>query len=100
MCYCFTTVPWTDLQWIEDKFKAKPLLVEANKMAMRAGYNYCEATEAFQVSYESAREAHAARIATSVESGPGHGFRGPRRKRPAFLIPRVLSDHARFRHPP
>src|SRR3977135_892108 len=39
-------------KWIEDKFKAKPLLVEANKMAMRAGYNYCEATEAFQVSYE------------------------------------------------
>jgi len=37
---------------LEDKFKAKPLLVEANKMAMRAGYNYCEATEAFQVSYE------------------------------------------------
>jgi 2-oxoglutarate/2-oxoacid ferredoxin oxidoreductase subunit alpha len=39
-------------KWIEDKFKAKPLLVEANKLAMRAGYNYCEATEAFQVSYE------------------------------------------------
>ena len=39
-------------KWIEDKFKTKPLLVEANKMAMRAGYNYCEATEAFQVSYE------------------------------------------------
>src|SRR6267143_1371308 len=37
---------------IEDKFKTKPLRVEANKMAMRAGYNYCEATEAFQVSYE------------------------------------------------
>src|SRR5271167_3480992 len=39
-------------KWIEDKFKTKPLLVEANKLAMRAGYNYCEATEAFQVSYE------------------------------------------------
>src|ERR1700716_1721330 len=39
-------------KWIEDKFKSKPLLVEANKQAMRAGYNYCEATEAFQVSYE------------------------------------------------
>src|SRR6202035_2105771 len=39
-------------KWIEDKFKAKALLVEANKLAMRAGYNYCEATEAFQVSYE------------------------------------------------
>jgi 2-oxoglutarate ferredoxin oxidoreductase subunit alpha len=39
-------------KWIEDKFAAKPLLVEANKLALRAGYNYCEATEAFQVSYE------------------------------------------------
>src|SRR5580700_1770827 len=39
-------------KWIEDKFKTKPLLIEANKQAMRAGYNYCEATEAFQVSYE------------------------------------------------
>ena len=39
-------------KWIEDKFKTKALLVEANKLAMRAGYNYCEATEAFQVSYE------------------------------------------------
>ena len=38
--------------WLEDKFKNKPLLVEANKLAMKAGYSYCEATEAFQVSYE------------------------------------------------
>jgi 2-oxoglutarate/2-oxoacid ferredoxin oxidoreductase subunit alpha len=38
--------------WIEDKFKNKPLLIEANKLAMRAGYTFCEATEAFQVSYE------------------------------------------------
>src|ERR1700745_1071987 len=34
------------------KFKNKPLLVEANKLAMKAGYSYCEATEAFQISYE------------------------------------------------
>ena len=40
------------LRWIEDKFKAKPVLVEANRLAMQAGYSYCEATEAFQISYE------------------------------------------------
>jgi 2-oxoglutarate/2-oxoacid ferredoxin oxidoreductase subunit alpha len=40
------------VRWIEDKFKSKPLLAEANKLALRAGYSYCEATEAFQVSYE------------------------------------------------
>ena len=39
-------------RWVEEKFKNKPLLVEANKLAMKAGYSYCEATEAFQVSYE------------------------------------------------
>ncbi len=40
------------VRWIEDKFKNKPLLVEANKLALKGGYSYCEATEAFQVSYE------------------------------------------------
>ncbi|HEY6129021.1 MAG TPA: 2-oxoacid:acceptor oxidoreductase subunit alpha [Candidatus Acidoferrum sp.] len=40
------------VRWIEDKFGKKPLLVEANKLAMKAGYSYCEATEAFQISYE------------------------------------------------
>src|SRR5580700_4078993 len=42
----------TALQDLGLDAKSKPLLVEANKLAMRAGYNYCEATEAFQVSYE------------------------------------------------
>ncbi|HYA97805.1 MAG TPA: 2-oxoacid:acceptor oxidoreductase subunit alpha [Methylomirabilota bacterium] len=40
------------VRWVDDKFKAKPLLAEANKLALKAGYTYCEATEAFQVSYE------------------------------------------------
>ena len=40
------------IRWIDDKFSNKPLLAEANKLAMRAGYSYCEATEAFQISYE------------------------------------------------
>jgi 2-oxoglutarate/2-oxoacid ferredoxin oxidoreductase subunit alpha len=38
--------------WLDDKYQKKPLLAEANKLAMKAGYSYCEATEAFQVSYE------------------------------------------------
>ncbi|HKE07955.1 MAG TPA: 2-oxoacid:acceptor oxidoreductase subunit alpha [Candidatus Acidoferrum sp.] len=40
------------IRWIDDKFSKNPLLAEANKLAMRAGYSYCEATEAFQISYE------------------------------------------------
>ena len=39
-------------RWLDDKFAKKPVLAEANKLAMKAGYSYCEATEAFQVSYE------------------------------------------------
>ncbi len=53
MCYWLYNRSMDSTQrWIEDKFKNKPLLVEANKLAMKAGYSYCEATEAFQISYE------------------------------------------------
>jgi 2-oxoglutarate/2-oxoacid ferredoxin oxidoreductase subunit alpha len=53
MCYWLynrSTEP--TVRWISDKFKKKPLLAEANQLAMKAGYSYCEATEAFQISYE------------------------------------------------
>jgi 2-oxoglutarate/2-oxoacid ferredoxin oxidoreductase subunit alpha len=40
------------LRWIQQKFKGKPQYIEANTLALKAGYAYCEATELFQVSYE------------------------------------------------
>ncbi len=53
MCYWLYNRPMeSTYRWLDDKFKNKPLLAEANKLAMRAGYSYCEATEAFQISYE------------------------------------------------
>jgi 2-oxoglutarate/2-oxoacid ferredoxin oxidoreductase subunit alpha len=53
MCYwLYNRSMAPTVRWIEDKFKKKPLLVEANKLALKAGYSYCEATEAFQISYE------------------------------------------------
>ena len=53
MCYwLYNRSMEPTVRWIEDKFKKKPLLVEANKLALKAGYSYCEATEAFQISYE------------------------------------------------
>ncbi len=53
MCYwLYNRSMDSTVRWIEDKFKNKPLLAEANKLAMKAGYSYCEATEAFQISYE------------------------------------------------
>ncbi len=53
MCYwLYNRSMDSTVRWIQDKFSKKPLLVEANKLAMKAGYAYCEATEAFQISYE------------------------------------------------
>ena len=53
MCYwLYNRTMEPTYRWLEDKFKNKPLLVEANKLSMKAGYSYCEATEAFQVTYE------------------------------------------------
>jgi len=53
MCYwLYNRSMESTVRWIEEKFSKKPLLVEANKLAMKAGYSYCEATEAFQISYE------------------------------------------------
>jgi 2-oxoglutarate/2-oxoacid ferredoxin oxidoreductase subunit alpha len=53
MCYwLYNRSMESTVRWIEDKFKKKPLYVEANKLALKAGYSYCEATEAFQTSYE------------------------------------------------
>ncbi|HEX5422709.1 MAG TPA: 2-oxoacid:acceptor oxidoreductase subunit alpha [Candidatus Acidoferrales bacterium] len=53
MCYWLYNRPMdSTVRWINDKFKNKPQLIEANRLAMQAGYSYCEATEAFQISYE------------------------------------------------
>jgi 2-oxoglutarate/2-oxoacid ferredoxin oxidoreductase subunit alpha len=39
-------------RWLNDKFKNKPLLVQANLLAMKAGYSYCDASESFQTTYD------------------------------------------------
>lgn len=40
------------LEWLEAKFKGKPDLIEANQMALRAGYNAGDIRELFQGQYE------------------------------------------------
>jgi 2-oxoglutarate ferredoxin oxidoreductase subunit alpha len=53
MCYwLYNRSMEPTLHWLEEKFKKKPGIVQANRLAMQAGYSYCEATEAFQISYE------------------------------------------------
>jgi len=39
------------LSWIDDKFSARPVVAEANKRALKAGYAYGETTEAFHTHY-------------------------------------------------
>jgi 2-oxoglutarate/2-oxoacid ferredoxin oxidoreductase subunit alpha len=39
------------LSWIDDKFSARPVIAEANKRALKAGYAYGETTEAFHTHY-------------------------------------------------
>jgi 2-oxoglutarate ferredoxin oxidoreductase subunit alpha len=53
MCYwLYNRTMDATYRWLDDKFKAKPILAEANKRALKAGYAYCDAAEAFQVTYE------------------------------------------------
>jgi 2-oxoglutarate ferredoxin oxidoreductase subunit alpha len=53
MCYwLYNRSMDSTLRWLDEKFGNKPILAEANKLAMKAGYAYCDATEAFQTSYE------------------------------------------------
>lgn len=40
------------IEWLESKFAKKPDVAEANISVMKAGLNYCDITQAFQVRYE------------------------------------------------
>ncbi|HWP35712.1 MAG TPA: 2-oxoacid:acceptor oxidoreductase subunit alpha [Thermodesulfobacteriota bacterium] len=40
------------LAWVRRRFRQRPELADANARALQAGWNFCEATEAFQVRYE------------------------------------------------
>jgi 2-oxoglutarate/2-oxoacid ferredoxin oxidoreductase subunit alpha len=42
------------LRWIADRFKAKPVVVEANTRALKAGYAFGETTEMFHTHYRVA----------------------------------------------
>jgi 2-oxoglutarate ferredoxin oxidoreductase subunit alpha len=53
MCYwLYNRSPEATHRWLSEKFAGKPVLAQANTLAMKAGYSYCEATEVFQTSYE------------------------------------------------
>src|SRR3981189_776866 len=98
------------VRWIEEKFKNKPLLVEANKLALKGGYSYCEATEAFQISYEippaqltpglyrsmSGTQALALRFVTAAQKSGLTLFQGSYPITPASDILHELSQYKDF----
>jgi len=45
------------LRYIDDKFGKKPQVAEANRRALKAGYNYGDTTEAFAVKYHVSKAA-------------------------------------------
>ena len=42
----------TTSEWLQKKFKNRPEIAAANIKVMKAGYNFCDITEVFQVRYE------------------------------------------------
>jgi 2-oxoglutarate/2-oxoacid ferredoxin oxidoreductase subunit alpha len=48
--YLFSRPPENTIRFIENKFSNKPMLIEANKRAIEAGYSFAESTELFGTS--------------------------------------------------
>jgi 2-oxoglutarate ferredoxin oxidoreductase subunit alpha len=52
MYYLYNRPMDVSIRWIEQKFAKTPEMVQANTLALKAGFTYCEATEIFHVTYE------------------------------------------------
>jgi 2-oxoglutarate ferredoxin oxidoreductase subunit alpha len=50
--YLFSRPMKVTMDWIEKKFRGKQELIQANQLALKAGFAYCEATEVFEEVYE------------------------------------------------
>ncbi|MFA6541143.1 MAG: 2-oxoacid:acceptor oxidoreductase subunit alpha [Bacteroidota bacterium] len=52
MYWMFNRTLENTISWLQDKFKSKPEMIEANTRVMKAGWNYAETTDVFAVKYE------------------------------------------------
>ncbi len=90
------------LRWIEDKFKSRPVIAEANARALKAGYAFGETTEMFHTHYRVA-PAHLPpgryRNITGNEA-TALGFVAASRKSGRLDLLRLVPDHAGLGHPP
>jgi len=111
MMYWMYTRPLEPTErWIENKFKKRPELIEANKKAMMAGYNFADTTEIFTVHYEvqhaeiepgmyrnlSGNEALSIGLITAAEKSGLKLFLGSYPITPASDILHELSKHKNF----
>lgn len=55
LCWLYGRSVDTSAEFIREKFARKPQIAEANVLALRAGWNYGETTEAFATSFEVPR---------------------------------------------
>ena len=91
----------TSETFIREKFARKPDVAEANVLALRAGWNYGETTEAFGTTYEVAPAKLPAgeyrQISGNTALAYGHRRGRPARRRPGGA--RQLPDHPGLGHP-
>lgn len=52
ICWLYSRPPEPILDWISRRFASRPLVKQANEAAFRAGYNFGETTEIFELRYE------------------------------------------------
>lgn len=52
MYWMFNRTLENTISWLQDKFKSKPEMIEANTRVMKAGWNYAETTDVFAVKYD------------------------------------------------
>jgi len=50
--WMYTRPVESTLEWIQEKFGARPVVAEANTLAFKAGYNFGETAELFESTYE------------------------------------------------
>jgi len=87
------------MTFLESKFAKKPEIMEANKAAFRAGWNYGETTEAFSVQYEVKPATLKPARAGQVQAVRGPHVPGRRRDRRGRRgARRVLRRRARREH--
>ena len=90
------------LQWIEDRFENRELVLAANLAAFKAGYHFGDTAELFEHPYSIAPARLAPGTYRNDHRQPRARVR-PRRRGPAEQAAdslRVVPDHARVRHPP